>query len=93
MFDYWVVVEYSTGKVIAHCGDESDAKMLCELRPTERTYRKQKFITDQVITVSATTDKQLPGQQGLPPAKITIGGQELAVQQSLPESELIHFRV
>ena len=93
MFDYWVVVGYSTGKVIAHCGDESDARMLCELRPTERTYRKQKFIMDQVITISATTDKQLPGQQGLPPAKITIGGQELEVQQSLPESEAKVFHV
>ena len=67
MNDYWVVIEYRTGRVIAHCGEETDAKMLCELRPTERTYRKQKFIMDQVIDVTSTTDKQLPVQIGLPP--------------------------
>ena len=72
MNDYWVVTEYRTGKTIAHCGDEVDARMLCELRPTERTYRKQKFIVDQVIDVTSTTDKQLPGQQGLPAAKIRL---------------------
>lgn len=58
--DYWVVVEYRTGKVIAHCGEETDARMLCELRPTERTYRKQRFIMDQVIDVSFSSQKHLP---------------------------------
>lgn len=58
--DYWVVVEYRSGKVIAHCGEETDARMLCELRPTERIYRKQKFIMDQVIDITSTSQKQLP---------------------------------
>lgn len=66
MFDYWVVMEYRTGKIIAHCGDENDARMLCGLRSTERTYKKQKFLIDQVIDITSTTDKQLPGQIGLP---------------------------
>jgi hypothetical protein len=62
------------------------------MRPN-RTYRKNKYLLDQVIDVTATVDKQLPGQQGLPAGKIRVGGQELDIQQSLPESELIHFRV
>ena len=69
MYDYWVVSEKNTGRVIAHCGDERDARMLFEFKPDKRTYRRQKFILDQVIDVSSTTDKQLPGQQGLPAAK------------------------
>lgn len=88
MFDYWVVVEYRTGKVIAHCGEETDARMLCELRPTERIYRKQKFIVDQVIDVTSTTDKQLPGQQGLPTAKIRL---EDTQQQQIPAGMQIPF--
>ena len=72
MNEYWEVVSHWTGKVIAQCGDESDARMLCELRPKERIYRKARFIVDQVIDVTSTTDKQLPGQQGLPAAKIRL---------------------
>jgi len=93
MYDYWVVTDKTTGRVICHCAAESDALMMVSFDKDKRTYRKQRFIMDQVIDITSETDKQLPGQQGLPPAKITIGGQELAVQQSLPESELIHFRV
>ena len=72
MNEYWEVVSHWTGKVIAQCGEESDAKMLCELSPKERNYRKARFIVDQVIDVTSTTDKQLPGQQGLPAAKIRL---------------------
>jgi len=72
MYDYWVVTETRTGRVIAHCGDEIDAMMLVSFDKDKRTYRKQKFIMDQVITVSSTTDKQLPGQIGLPPGTYKI---------------------
>ena len=72
MNEYWEVVSHWTGKVIAQCGQESDARMLCELSPKERIYRKARFIVDQVIDVTSTTDKQLPGQQGLPAAKIRL---------------------
>ena len=72
MNEYWEVVSHWTGKVIAQCGEESDARMLCELSPKERIYRKARFIVDQVIDVTSTTDKQLPGQQGLPAAKIRL---------------------
>ena len=82
MYEYWVVIEYRTGKVIAHCGNQLDAIMLCELYPKERVYKKQRFIQDQVIDVTSTTDKQLPGQLGLPAAV-----EELPMQQQvwLPE--------
>ena len=72
MNDYWVVTESSTGRVIAHCGEENDAIMMVSFNPHKRTYRKQKFIQDQVIDVTSTTDKQLPGQQGLPAAKYPL---------------------
>ena len=70
VIDYWVVVDKITGKVIAHCGSEGDAIMLFELQPEKRAYRKQKFIVDQVITVTSTTDKQLTGQIGLPSVEV-----------------------
>lgn len=85
MYDYWVVIEKTTGRVIAHCGEEKDARMLFEFDPDRRSYRKQKFILDQVITVTSTQDKQLPGQQGLPAAKEELPPVELQQQVWLPE--------
>lgn len=85
MYDYWVVTEKTTGRVIAHCGEEKDARMLFEFDPDRRSYHKQKFILDQVITVTSTQDKQLPGQQGLPAAKEELPPIELQQQVWLPE--------
>ena len=87
MYEYWEVVLYWSGKVIAHCGDERDARMLCELSPKERIYRKAKFIADQVIDVTSTTDKQLPGQQGLPAAKEKLSPTDIQQQVWLPEGQ------
>jgi hypothetical protein len=70
MYEYWVVVERTTGRVIAHCGEENDAIMLVGFDLQNRSYRKQKFIMDQVIDVTSTTDKQLPGQLGLPAGQV-----------------------
>ena len=72
MYDYWVVTDTRTGRIIAHCGLEEDAVMLFGFDKDKRTYRKQKFIMDQVITITSTTDKQLPGQIGLPPGTYKI---------------------
>jgi hypothetical protein len=72
MYNYWVVTDTKTGRVIAHCGAEEDAMMLVGFDKDKRTYRKQQFIMDQVITVTSTTDKQLPGQIGLPPGTYKI---------------------
>ena len=91
MCDYWVVVNKITGKVIAHCGDETDALMLVSFDKDKRTYRKQKFIMDQVITVTSTQDKQLPGQQGLPAAKEELSPADLQQQVWLPEGQGIPF--
>jgi hypothetical protein len=87
MYDYWVVTDKTTGRVIAHCGEENDAIMMFQLNPDKRTYRKQKFIVDQVITITSTTDKQLPGQQGLPAAKEELPPVELQQQVWLPEGQ------
>jgi hypothetical protein len=85
MYDYWVVTEKSTGRVIAHCGDERDAIMMLLLDKTNsRTYRKQKFIMDQVIDITSAYDKQLPGQIGLPEGEVNQL-QEFKVK--LPEGE------
>jgi hypothetical protein len=84
MYDYWVVTEKSTGRVIAHCGEEQDAIMMFEFDPHNRSYRKQKFIVDQVIDITSTADKQLPGQVGLPVGEVERL-QEFKVK--LPEGE------
>lgn len=69
MHEYWIVKENKTGRVIAHCGDINDAIMMVSFNPTNRSYSRHRFLMDQIIDVSSTTDKQLPGQQGLPQAK------------------------
>jgi len=83
MNEYWVVTENRTGRVIAHCGDINDAIMLVSFDLVNRSYRRQRFILDQVITVTSTTDKQLPGQIGLPAA------QDLYISQGLAEPVIV----
>ena len=85
MNEYWVVTDSKTGKIIAHCGEEKDAIMM--LLYGNRTCRKQKFIADQIIDISSTTDKQLPGQLGLPSAKEKLPPIELQQQVWLPEGQ------
>lgn len=69
MNEYWIVTENKTGRVIAHCGDINDAIMMVGLDPNNRSYSRYRFILDQIIDVTSTTDKQLPGQIGLPAAQ------------------------
>ena len=69
MNEYWIVTERRTGRVIAHCGDINDAIMLVSFNPDNRTYKRNRVLLDQVIDVTSTTDKQLPGQIGLPAAQ------------------------
>lgn len=70
MNEYWIVTENSTGRVIAHCGDINDAVMMVGFNPHNRSYSRHRFIMDQVIDITSTTDKQLPGQIGLPSGKV-----------------------
>ena len=69
MNEYWIVTDNKTGRIIAHCGDINDAIMMVAFESDKRSYSRQRFILDQVITVTSTTDKQLPGQIGLPAAQ------------------------
>ena len=87
MNEYWVVKERSSGRVIAHCGDINDAIMMVAFDPNNRSYSRNRVLMDQVIDVSSTTDKQLPGQIGLPAAKEKLSA---SLQQNyLPEDQRI----
>jgi len=70
MNEYWIVTDNKTGRVLAHCGDISDAIMMVNFDPHHRSYSRHRFLMDQVIDVTSTTDKQLPGQLGLPVSKV-----------------------
>jgi hypothetical protein len=70
MNEYWIVTERLTGRVIAHCGDINDAMMLVSFDSNNRTYSRHRVLMDQVIDVTSTTDKQLPGQIGLPSGEV-----------------------
>lgn len=59
MNEYWEVLD-PLGKKIANTGIEYDAMNLCRMRGHGHTYRKVKFIMDQIIDVTSTTDKKLP---------------------------------
>ena len=69
MNEYWVVIENTTGRIIAHCGEENDAILMVAFNPHNRVHRRQRFMMDYVIDVSSIGIKELPGQQGLPAAK------------------------
>ena len=59
MNEYWEVLD-PLGKKLANTGSVIDAIRLCEMRGQGYTYRQVKFIMDQVIDITSTTDKQLP---------------------------------
>jgi hypothetical protein len=84
MNEYWIVTENKTGRVIAHCGDINDAIMMVSFDPENRSYSRHRFLMDQVIDVLSTTDKQLPGQQGLPAGKVE---QLSPYRDKLPEAQ------
>lgn len=69
MNEYWIVKDRRTGRNICHCADINDAIMMVSFDSANRTYSRQRFLLDQVIDVSSTTDKQLSGQVGLPSAQ------------------------
>lgn len=84
MNEYWIVKEKQSGKTIAHCGNILDAHMMLQLDVDNRVCLRAKFLQDQIIDVSSETDKQLPGQIGLPSGKIN----ELnSFKEKLPQGE------
>lgn len=82
MNEYWIVTENKTGRVIANCGDINDAIMMVAFNPNHRSYSRHRFLVDQVIDITSTTDKQLPGQLGLPAGQIPALN---AYREKLPE--------
>lgn len=90
MNEYWIVTDRRMGKIIAHCGDINDAIMMVNLDPHNRFYNRQRFLVDQVIDISSTIDKQLPGQLGLPESEIQLLNSHI---QRLPESEAQPIKV
>jgi len=58
---------------------------LVSFDPNNRIYSKQKYILDQVVDITSTTDKQLPGQLGLPPGTYKIEDRKI---YKLKESDL-----
>jgi len=87
MHENYSVINLNTGERIADCATLEDAKMMVSFSPANRAYRKNRFIVDQVIDITSTTDKQLPGQQGLPAAKIRLedAQQQLQLRGSYAE--------
>lgn len=85
MNEYWIVKERRTGRVIAHCGDINDAILLVSFDSNNRSYSRHRFLLDQVIDVFSTTDKQLPGQIGLPEAKEELP--DFQMKDLLPENK------
>lgn len=69
MNETWSVYNQKTGAKICECGSESDADLMVEFDSNYRIKRKNQLLMDQVIDVSCSTDKQLPGQLGLPSCK------------------------
>lgn len=93
MNEYWIVTENKTGRVLAHCGDINDAIMMVAFNPQNRSYSRHRVLMDQVITVTSTTDKQLPGQIGLPATQEELPFVELQQQIWLPEGKEEPVRV
>ena len=84
MNEYWIVTNNQTGKIICNCADIKDAVMVVNFDPHRRSYSKKRLFIDQVIDVTSTTDKQLPGQVGLPAGKVNLLN---AYRIKLPEGQ------
>lgn len=74
---------------VCQCGSLEDAIMMVKFEEG-RTFRKLRFLKDQVIDVTATVDGQLPGQLGLPKGTDQVSGSQ---QEVLPQNESVPFTV
>jgi hypothetical protein len=70
MNEYWIVKNNRTGRVICQCADINDAIMMVNFDPHYRSYSRHRSLLDYIVDVTSTTDKQLPGQVGLPAGKV-----------------------
>lgn len=80
MNEYWEVLD-PLGKKIANTGIEYDAMNLCRMRGHGHTYRKVKFIMDQIIDVTSTTDKKLPTRDIVVNMDGGVGGSWMEVSE------------
>lgn len=80
MNEYWEVLD-PLGKKLANTGSINDAIRLCEMRGHGYTYRQVKFIGDQVIDVTSTTDKQLPTRDIVVNMDGGVGGSWMEVSE------------
>jgi hypothetical protein len=84
MNEYWIVTENNTGRAICQCGDINDAIMMVSFDDKNRSYKRHRFLMDQVVDITYKVDKQLPGQQGLPAGEVIRLSE---YRERLPEGE------
>ena len=83
-FERYSVTERRTGRKICECANEQDAIMLVEFDKQNRSYSRDRFILDQIIDVSSTTNKQIVGKKESLVEKVNaIGPQKI----KLPEGQ------
>lgn len=87
---YYVIVDLNTGRNVCQCALLEDAQMMVALNPANRAWRKVTPLNDQVIDITSTTDKALPGQIGLPPGSYIIENGKIT---ALPEDDRIPLKL
>ena len=65
--DYFSVIEIKTGRKIADCGEWSDAMMLVDFDPQNRSITRNQFLMGQVVDIEMP--KQLPTNEVVPVKK------------------------
>jgi hypothetical protein len=83
-FERFSVTERRIGRRICECGNEQDAIMMVSLDPDYRSYSRDRFILDQIIDVSSTTNKQITGKEESPIEKVNVIGPQ---KIKLPEGQ------
>ena len=83
--DYFSVINKKTGRKIADCGEWSDAMMLLDFDPQNRSITRNQFLMGQVVDIEIP--KSLPTTEVVqvkkdPPKKLK------EYQNKLPKSEL-----
>jgi hypothetical protein len=83
-FERFSVTERRTGRRICECANEQDAIMMVSFNPDYRYYTRDRFILDQIIDVSSTTNKQITGKEESPIEKVNVIGPQ---KIKLPEGQ------
>jgi len=78
------VTERRTGRRICECANEQDAIMMVGFNPDYRYYTRDRFILDQIIDVSSTTNNQITGKEESPIEKVNVIGPQ---KIKLPEGQ------